>query len=88
MSETKVISLGERAKDEEKPFLERFLQEGARKLLTGGYRTKGCGSRIATVTMVLKLGIEDPETLAAIERIGTDSQSGHWCSICRRRAAP
>jgi hypothetical protein len=33
MSENKVISLGERAKEEEKPFLERLLQEGARKLL-------------------------------------------------------
>jgi putative transposase len=29
----KVISLEERAKDEEKPFLEQLLQEGARKLL-------------------------------------------------------
>jgi hypothetical protein len=28
-----VISLEERAKDEEKPFLEQLLQEGARKLL-------------------------------------------------------
>jgi putative transposase len=31
--ESKVISLGERAQDEEKPFLEQLLQEGARKLL-------------------------------------------------------
>jgi putative transposase len=31
--ECKVISLDERAKDEEKPFLEKLLQEGARKLL-------------------------------------------------------
>jgi putative transposase len=31
--ESKVISLDERAKDEQKPFLERLLQEGARKLL-------------------------------------------------------
>jgi len=31
--ENKVISLEERAKDEEKPFLEQLLQEGARKLL-------------------------------------------------------
>jgi putative transposase len=31
--ESKVISLGERTQDEEKPFLERLLQEGARKLL-------------------------------------------------------
>ena len=33
MSENKVISLEERAKDEGKPFLEQLLQEGARKLL-------------------------------------------------------
>lgn len=33
MSESKVISLGERAQDQEKPFLEQVLQEGARKLL-------------------------------------------------------
>ena len=33
MPESKVISLDERAKDEEKPFLEQLLQEGARKLL-------------------------------------------------------
>jgi hypothetical protein len=31
--ENKVVSLDERAKDEEKPFLEQLLQEGARKLL-------------------------------------------------------
>jgi putative transposase len=31
--ENKVISRGERAQDEEKPFLEQLLQEGARKLL-------------------------------------------------------
>ena len=33
MPETKVISLDKRAEDEEKPFLEQLLQEGARKLL-------------------------------------------------------
>ena len=33
MPQSKVISLEERAKDEEKPFLEQLLQEGARKLL-------------------------------------------------------
>ena len=33
MPEDKVVSLDERAKDEEKPFLEQLLQEGARKLL-------------------------------------------------------
>jgi putative transposase len=33
VSENKVISLEERAKDEGKPFLEQLLQEGARKLL-------------------------------------------------------
>ena len=33
MPESKVISVDERAKDEQKPFLERLLQEGARKLL-------------------------------------------------------
>jgi len=31
--ENKVVSLEERAKDEQKPFLEQLLQEGARKLL-------------------------------------------------------
>jgi putative transposase len=31
--ESKVISLDERAKEEEKPFLEQLLREGARKLL-------------------------------------------------------
>jgi hypothetical protein len=31
--ENKVISLDERAKDEQKPFLEQLLREGARKLL-------------------------------------------------------
>jgi hypothetical protein len=31
--ENKVVSLKERAKDEERPFLEQLLQEGARKLL-------------------------------------------------------
>ena len=35
MPENKVVSLDERAKDEEKPFLEQLLQEGARKLLQG-----------------------------------------------------
>ena len=33
MSESKVVSLEERAKDEQKPFLEQLLREGARKLL-------------------------------------------------------
>ena len=33
MPESKVVALDERAKDEEKPFLEQLLQEGARKLL-------------------------------------------------------
>jgi hypothetical protein len=31
--ESKLISLDKRAEDEEKPFLEQLLQEGARKLL-------------------------------------------------------
>ena len=33
MSENKVVSLEERAKEEPKPFLEQLLREGARKLL-------------------------------------------------------
>ncbi len=33
MPESKVISLGKRVEDEEKPFFEQLLQEGARKLL-------------------------------------------------------
>jgi hypothetical protein len=32
MTESRVISLGKRAEDEEKPFFEQLLQEGARKL--------------------------------------------------------
>jgi putative transposase len=31
--ENKVVSLDERAKDEQEPFLEQLLHEGARKLL-------------------------------------------------------
>jgi hypothetical protein len=31
-------------------------------------KTKGCGSRIATLTMVFKLGFETPETLAPTQR--------------------
>jgi hypothetical protein len=40
--ESKVISLDERAKDEQRPFLERLLQEGAMKLLqvTGSDRER------------------------------------------------
>jgi hypothetical protein len=67
--ENKVVSLEERAKDEQKPFLEQLLREGARKLLQAAIenevidrlrtlRTKGRGSRIATLTMVFKLGLE------------------------------
>ena len=33
MPESKVISLDERAKEEQKPFVEQLLREGARKLL-------------------------------------------------------
>jgi hypothetical protein len=33
VTENRVISLGKRAEDEEKPFFEQLLQEGARKLL-------------------------------------------------------
>ena len=33
MTENRVISLGKRAEDEERPFFEQLLQEGARKLL-------------------------------------------------------
>jgi hypothetical protein len=33
VSENKVVSLEERAKDEQKPFLKQLLREGARKLL-------------------------------------------------------
>jgi hypothetical protein len=32
VAENKVLSLDERAKDEEKPFLEQLLQEGASKV--------------------------------------------------------
>jgi putative transposase len=41
--ESKVISLDERAKDEEKPFLEQLLQEGARKLLQAGIENEVIG---------------------------------------------
>ena len=40
MLENKVISLEERAKDEEKPFLEQLLQEGARKLLQAAIKNE------------------------------------------------
>jgi putative transposase len=33
VSENKLVSLEERAKDEQKPFLQQLLREGARKLL-------------------------------------------------------
>src|ERR1700748_1660639 len=41
MSESKVVSLEERAKDEQKPFLEQLLQEGARKLLQAAIENEG-----------------------------------------------
>src|SRR4029077_6973556 len=39
--ESKVISLDERAKDEQKPFLEQLLREGARKLLQAAIENEG-----------------------------------------------
>src|ERR1700748_1125311 len=41
MSESKVVSLEERAKDEQKPFLEQLLREGARKLLQAAIENEG-----------------------------------------------
>jgi putative transposase len=38
--ENKVVSLEERAKDAQKPFLEKLLQEGARKLLQAAIETE------------------------------------------------
>src|SRR6202051_1864440 len=37
----KVVSLEERAKDEQKPFLEQLLREGAMKLLQASMETEG-----------------------------------------------
>src|SRR3979411_2410665 len=39
------------------------------------HRTKGCGSRIATLTMVFKLGLGSPKTLALAQRPRTGCQS-------------
>jgi hypothetical protein len=39
--ENKVVSLEERAKDEQKPFLEQLLREGARKLLQAAIENAG-----------------------------------------------
>ena len=50
-------------------------------------RTKGCGSRIATLTMVFKLGYPSSTTLAPLERIRIDSESRYRSDLCRRRRA-
>src|ERR1700736_5644257 len=49
------------------------------------HRTKGCGSRIATLTMVFKLGLEAQKTLAPAQRPGTGCQSRYWRDIRRWR---
>jgi hypothetical protein len=43
--ENKVISLGKRAVDEEKPFFEQLLQEGARKLLQAAIENSSINTR-------------------------------------------
>jgi hypothetical protein len=42
--ENKVISLGKRAEDEERPFFEQLLQEGARKCLLSEVRDEWQGN--------------------------------------------
>ena len=47
MSVNKVISLSKRAEDEEKPFFEQLLQEGARKLLQAAIENSRSKNRIS-----------------------------------------
>jgi hypothetical protein len=47
MSVNKVISLSKRAEDEEKPFFEQLLQEGARKLLQAVIENSWSKNRIS-----------------------------------------
>jgi hypothetical protein len=56
--ETKVISLGKRAENEEKPFFEQLLQEGARKLLQAAIENEVKGISTGDFS----------EALAAIQR--------------------
>ena len=58
MPENKVISLGKRAEDEEKPFFEQLLQEGARKLLQAAIENEVKGISTGDFS----------EALAAIQR--------------------
>jgi putative transposase len=46
-------------------------------------RTKGCGSRLATLTMVYKLGLEARESVAPSQRSRPDRQSHHGRSLHR-----
>jgi putative transposase len=51
-------------------------------------RTKGCGSRIATLTMVFKLGTQvQQHWRRLLERIRIDSESRYRSDFCRRRRA-
>src|ERR1700674_107114 len=49
------------------------------------HRTKGSGSRIATLTMVFKLGLEARKALAPAPGFRTDPKGCYWCPIRRRR---
>jgi hypothetical protein len=49
------------------------------------HRTKGSGSRIATLTMVFKLGLEARKALAPAPGFPTDPKGSYWCSIRRWR---
>ena len=46
MAVNKVISVSKRAEDEEKPFFEQLLQEGARKLLQAAIENSWSKNRI------------------------------------------
>ena len=60
MPESKVISLSKRAEDEEKPFFEQLLQEGARK----GFAPR-LTAFVLPITLVILL------VLFAVQRFGT-----------------
>ena len=56
MTENRVISLGKRAEDEEKPFFEQLLQEGARKLLQAAIKNE--------IIEYIQFGLEPSHSLA------------------------
>src|ERR1700716_3796038 len=53
------------------------------------HRTKGCGSRIATLTMVLKLGLEAQKHWRRLHGLRTDPKGRYRRPFCRwRRTNP